>query len=81
MATETETTSARGPGQAPILVTRLGGQQRMCPVGARVRVGRAPTLELVSANPLLRSQLTLVTVDAHLLPRPACPYCMDASFM
>ena len=41
MATESEMTSARepGPGQAPVLVTRLGGQQRIFPVGAQVRVG------------------------------------------
>ena len=55
MATETEKTPARvpGPGQAPVLVTRLGGQQRMFPVGTQVRVGRDPELELVSVNPLV----------------------------
>ena len=53
MATETEMTSARGPGQVPVLVTRLGGQQRIFPVGAQVRVGRDPTFELVSVNPLV----------------------------
>jgi hypothetical protein len=58
MATETETTAAREPGQsrAPVLVTRLGGQQRIFPVGAQVRVGRDPTLELVSVNPLVSRQ-------------------------
>ena len=58
MATETEMTAARepGPGQAPVLVTRLGGQQRIFPVGAQVRVGRDPALELVSVNPLVSRQ-------------------------
>src|SRR2546429_9453174 len=56
MATEIEMTPAREPGQAPLLVTRLGGQQRVFPVGAQVRVGRDPTLELVSVNPLVSRQ-------------------------
>ena len=58
MATEIETTSAREPGQgrAPVLITRLGGQQRIFPVGAQVRVGRDPTFELVSVNPLVSRQ-------------------------
>jgi S1-C subfamily serine protease len=45
-----------GPGQAPVLVTRLGGQQRIFPVGAPVRVGRDPAFELVSVNPLVSRQ-------------------------
>ena len=58
MATETETTEAREPGQGrpPVLVTRFGGEQRIFPVGAQVRVGRDPTLELVSVNPLVSRQ-------------------------
>ncbi len=58
MAAETETTPARepGPGQVPVLVTRLGGQQRIFPVGAPVRVGRDPAFELVSVNPLVSRQ-------------------------
>ena len=58
MATETEMTPARepGPGQVPVLVTRLGGQQRIFPVGAQVRVGRDPAFELVSVNPLVSRQ-------------------------
>ena len=58
MATETEMTPAREPGQSqvPVLVTRLGGQQRIFPVGTQVRVGRDPTLELVSVNPLVSRQ-------------------------
>jgi S1-C subfamily serine protease len=66
MATETEMTPAREPGQgqAPVLVTRLAGQQRMFAVGAQVRVGRDPTLELVSVNPLVSRQCHgLITSD------------------
>ena len=37
----------------PVLVTRIGGAQRIFPVGTRVRVGRDPSLELVSLNPLV----------------------------
>jgi pSer/pThr/pTyr-binding forkhead associated (FHA) protein len=43
-------------GPAPVLVTRLSGRQRISPVGASVRVGRDPTLELVSVNPLVSRQ-------------------------
>jgi putative serine protease PepD len=49
----------RSPGEggpAPLLVTRLGRQQRIFPVGAQVRVGRDPSLELVSVNPLVSRQ-------------------------
>ena len=66
MATETEMTPARepGPGQVPVLVTRFGGQQRIFPVGAQVRVGRDPTFELVSVNPLVSRQCHgLITSD------------------
>jgi putative serine protease PepD len=41
------------PPGAPVLVTRLGGVQRIFPVGTKVRVGRDPALELVSVNPLV----------------------------
>jgi putative serine protease PepD len=37
----------------PVLVTRLGGVQRIFPVGTPVRVGRDPAMELVSVNPLV----------------------------
>jgi hypothetical protein len=58
-------TSTREPGQAPVLVTRLGGRQRMFPVGAQVRVGRDPALELVSVNPLVSRQCHgVITSDA-----------------
>ena len=66
MATETEMTAARepGPGQVPVLVTRFGGQQRIFPVGAQVRVGRDPAFELVSVNPLVSRQCHgLITSD------------------
>ena len=59
-------TAARkpGPGQVPVLVTRFGGQQRIFPVGARVRVGRDPAFELVSVNPLVSRQCHgLITSD------------------
>ena len=36
-----------------MLVTRLGGVQRIFPAGTTVRVGRDPSLELVSVNPLV----------------------------
>lgn len=51
-----EPQSAAAPGSAPVLVTRLGGQQRIFPMGMRVRVGRDPSLELVSVNPLVSRQ-------------------------
>ena len=42
------------PGRpTPVLVTRIGDVQRIFPVGTRVRVGRDPSLELVSLNPLV----------------------------
>jgi putative serine protease PepD len=42
------------PGQlTPVLVTRIGSVQRIFPVGTKVRVGRDPSLELVSVNPLV----------------------------
>jgi putative serine protease PepD len=59
-------TPARGPGrgQAPVLVTRLGGQQRIFPAGAAVRVGRDPALELVSVNPMVsRDTHGVITSD------------------
>ncbi len=46
--------AAQGP--APVLVTRLGRDQRIFPVGTTVRVGRDPSLELVSINPLVSRQ-------------------------
>jgi putative serine protease PepD len=39
--------------QGPVLVTRLGRDQRIFPAGTQVRVGRDPSLELVSVNPLV----------------------------
>lgn len=37
----------------PVLVARLGPEQRVFPVGMQIRVGRDPSLELVSLNPLV----------------------------
>jgi hypothetical protein len=54
-----------GQGPAPVLVTRLGGQQRIFPVGTQVRVGRDPTLELVSVNPLVSRQCHGIITSDH----------------
>ena len=49
-----------------MLVTRLGREQRIFPVGARVRVGRDPSLELVSVNPLVsRETHGVITSDQN----------------
>ena len=45
-----------GQEMLPMLVTRIGGVQRVFPVGTQVRVGRDPGLELVSVNPLVSRQ-------------------------
>jgi putative serine protease PepD len=51
---------------APVLVTRIAGQQRTFPVGTFVRVGRDPTLELVSVNPLVSRQCHgVITSDSR----------------
>jgi putative serine protease PepD len=48
----------------PVLVTRIGGKQRVFPVGTTVRVGRDPALELVSVNPLVsRETHGVITSD------------------
>jgi putative serine protease PepD len=48
----------------PVLVTRIGGAQRIFPVGVQVRVGRDPSLELVSLNPLVsRETHGVITSD------------------
>jgi putative serine protease PepD len=54
------------PAAAPVLITRLGREQRIFPVGMPVRIGRDPALELVSVNPLVSRQVhgTIVS-DAH----------------
>jgi putative serine protease PepD len=49
--------AAPSPQAVPVLVTRLGREQRIFPVGMPVRVGRDPTLELVSLNPLVSRQV------------------------
>jgi putative serine protease PepD len=48
-----ELISAPAQGRAPALVTRLGRDQRVFPIGTHIRVGRDPSLELVSVNPLV----------------------------
>jgi putative serine protease PepD len=46
-----------GQERFPVLVTRIGGVQRVFPAGMPVRVGRDPQLELVSINPLVSRQV------------------------
>jgi putative serine protease PepD len=48
-----ELTGTPADVSAPVLVTRLGRSQCVFPVGTQVRIGRDPTLELVSVNPLV----------------------------
>ena len=45
-------THASGSVQ-PVMVVRIGGDQQLFPMGMQVRVGRDPSLELVTANPLV----------------------------
>jgi putative serine protease PepD len=45
----------------PMLATRMGGQQRTFALGARVRVGRDPALELVSENPFVSRLHAVIT--------------------
>ncbi len=44
---------ADGQARTPVVVARIGREQRIFPVGMQIRVGRDPTLELVSINPLV----------------------------
>ena len=55
------------PGNpTPVLVTRLGGVQQVFPAGVPVRVGRDPSLELVSVNPLVsRETHGVITSDEN----------------
>jgi putative serine protease PepD len=47
-----------------VLVTRIGTEQRIFPLGTQVRVGRDPHLELVSSNPLVSRECHgLITSD------------------
>jgi len=53
-----------GQDRLPVVITRIGGVQRVFPVGTRIRVGRDPALELVSVNPLVSRQVHgLITSD------------------
>ena len=45
------------------MVTRLGGEQRIFPVGMPIRVGRDPSAELVSANPLVSRRHGVIASD------------------
>jgi putative serine protease PepD len=47
------------------VVTRLGGEQRIFPVGMPIRVGRDPSAELVSANPLVSRCHGVIASDEH----------------
>jgi putative serine protease PepD len=54
-----------GQDRFQVLVTRIGNVQRIFPLGTRVRVGRDPQLELVSANPLVSRECHgVITSDA-----------------
>jgi putative serine protease PepD len=54
------------PPPAPVLVARIGREQRVFPLGMPVRVGRNPSLELVSLNPLVsRDTHGLITSDEN----------------
>jgi len=53
-----------GQDRLPVVITRIGGVQRVFPVGTQVRIGRDPALELVSVNPLVSRQVHgLITSD------------------
>jgi putative serine protease PepD len=53
-----------GTGSLP-LVVRFAGRQHMFPIGQPVRIGRDPSLELVTENPLVtRDQHGVITTDA-----------------
>lgn len=53
-----------GDAQGPPMVVRLEGRTHVFPVGVRVRVGRDPSLELVTENPLVsREQHGVITSD------------------
>jgi putative serine protease PepD len=50
---------------APVVVTRLGGKQQVFPVGTTIRVGRDPSVELTSANPLVSRRHGVIVSDEH----------------
>jgi putative serine protease PepD len=50
---------------APVVLTRLGGKQRIFPVGTTIRVGRDPSVELTSANPLVSRRHGVIVSDEH----------------
>jgi len=54
---------AEARGNAPVVVTRLGGEQHVFPVGRTIRVGRDPSAELPSANPLVSRHHGVIVSD------------------
>ena len=50
---------------ARVVVTRLGGKQHIFPVGTTIRVGRDPSVELTSANPLVSRRHGVIVSDEH----------------
>jgi putative serine protease PepD len=56
---------ARSVRAAPVVVTRLGGEQRIFPVGTTIRIGRDLSLELTSANPLVSRRHGEIVSDQH----------------
>jgi len=56
---------AHSQAGTPVLVARLGTKQFLFPVGASIRIGREPGLEMVSDNPLVsRNYHALLTSDS-----------------
>ena len=49
--------------QAPVLVTRMDGKQRIFPVGKTIRIGRDPSVELASVNPLVSRRHAVIVSD------------------
>ncbi len=47
------------------MVTRMGGQQRVFPMGTTIRIGRDPSAELASVNPLVSRQHAVIVSDEH----------------
>jgi putative serine protease PepD len=52
-------------GTQGMLVVRIAGRQHLFPAGCEVHVGRDPSLELVSENPLVSRRHGVITSDRH----------------
>jgi len=50
---------------AAVVLTRLGGKQRIFPLGTTIRVGRDPSVELTSANPLVSRRHGVIVSDEN----------------